>query len=125
MISEENLFNLLQLLDENTYGHYSTFKNQIAVNTPFINALTELNHNVSFNEIANNLSKSKISLYYTSGDEFAAEWKKTVEINLFGSVYLFELVAIQFNCLNLSGDIILSPTLTSKLILPCLISDFI
>lgn len=93
MISEQNLFNLLQLLDEHKYNEYSTFKNEIAVNAPFINALTQLNNQVSLNKIAEGLDNSNVSLYYSSGEEFRMEWDRTFKVKeLFSDIPLYSKI---------------------------------
>lgn len=93
MISEENLFNLLQLLDEYKYSEYATFKNEIAVNAPFIKALIQLNNNVDLPKIASDLNESEISLYYSSGEESPTEWKRTVRVkDLFNDIPLYSRI---------------------------------
>lgn len=69
MISEENLFNLLNLLDPEQYGNYSVFLNSLAVNAPFISAISALNGNVAFTTIKQNLEEAKVQTTYTIGDE--------------------------------------------------------
>lgn len=93
MISEENLFNLLQLLDEQKYSEYSTFQNEIAVNKPFLNALTQINNQVPFSKIYHDLENSEISLYYSSGEEFRVEWEKKIQVkNLFKEIPLYQKI---------------------------------
>ena len=90
MISELNLFNLLQLLDSQKYSEYSTFHNEIAVNTPFIKALNQLNNQISFKKIAKDLDNSEVSLYYSSGEEYRVEWKKRYTVKeLFKDIPLY------------------------------------
>ena len=93
MISEQNLFNLLQLLDDNKYSEYSTFQNEIAVNTPFINALNQLNSKVAFRKIGDDLNDSEVSLYYSSGDEYQMIWNKTFTMKeLFKDIPLYKKI---------------------------------
>lgn len=93
MISEENLFNLLQLLDEHKYTEYSTFHNEIAVNAPFINALNQINNHVPYNNVAEYLNNSEVSLYYSSGEEYRVEWKKTFTMKeLFDDIPLYKKI---------------------------------
>ncbi len=57
----ENLFNLLNLLDEDTYDNFQIFKNHINENKPFIKALEELgNHKKSLPDVASELGSSTI-----------------------------------------------------------------
>ena len=93
MISEQNLFNLLQLLDEHKYTEYSTFQNEIAVNAPFIKALTQLNSQVLFSTILKDLEDSEVSLYYSSGEEYRVEWRKRSSIkDLFDGIPLYQKI---------------------------------
>jgi len=93
MISEQNLFNLLQLLDEHKYSEYSTFQNEIAVNAPFINALTQINNKISFKKIAGDLEDSDVSLYYSSGEEYKVVWNKSTKVkDLFNDIPLYNKI---------------------------------
>lgn len=93
MISEQNLFNLLQLLDENKYSEYSTFQNEIAVNAPFIKALNQLNNKVPFKKISNDLKNSEVSLFYSSGEEYQIIWNKTFTMKeLFKDIPLYKKI---------------------------------
>lgn len=47
MISTENLYNLLHLLDNRNYYNYQIFDNRLQENRPFIEALSALNEHVS------------------------------------------------------------------------------
>ncbi len=93
MISEQNLFNILQLLDEHKYSEYSTFQNEIAVNRPFVNALTQINNQVSLDTIVQELESSEVSLYYSSGEEFRVEWEKKLTVkDLFKEIPLYNKI---------------------------------
>jgi superfamily II DNA or RNA helicase len=93
MISEQNLFNLLHLLDDQKYSEYSTFLNEIAVNTPFIRALTQINNNAPFEKIAKDLEESDVSLYYSSGEENIAVLDKTTKVkDLFYDIPLYKKI---------------------------------
>ena len=93
MISEENLFNLLRLLDEQKYSEYSTFQNEISVNRPFVNALTKINNQVAFPTIVQELENAEVSLYYRSGEEYLVEWKKTLAVkDLFKDIPLYNKI---------------------------------
>ena len=68
MISTENLYNLLHLLDNTRYFNYQIFDNLLEQNKPFVRAITELNHNVPLSTIADNLDNAVIRTRY-SADE--------------------------------------------------------
>ena len=93
MISEQNLFNLLQLLDEHKYSEYSTFQNEIAVNNPFVNALTQINNQIPFKTIVQDLENSEVSLFYSSGEEYRVEWRRTLTVkDLFKDIPLYNKI---------------------------------
>lgn len=68
MISTENLYNLLHLLDNTRYFNYQIFDNLLEQNKPFVWAITELNHNVPLGTIAENLNNAVICTRF-SADE--------------------------------------------------------
>ena len=93
MISEQNLFNLLSLLDPVKYNEYSTFQNQIGVNRPFIQALSLLNRNATFDEIASVLTDSKVKIHYSYGEEFQVNYDRNLLISeLFADIPLFNKI---------------------------------
>ena len=93
MLSELNLFNLLSLLDPIKYNEYSTFQNQIGVNRPFIQALSLLNRNASFNEIEAVLTNSKVKIHYSYGEEFQVNYDRNILISeLFSDIPLFNKI---------------------------------
>ena len=93
MISELNLFNLLSLLDPIKYNEYSTFQNQIGVNRPFIQALSLLNRNASFNQIESVLTNSKVKIHYSYGEEFQVNYDRNILIaELFTDIPLFNKI---------------------------------
>lgn len=70
MISQENLFNLLNLLDENRFDNFPQFNNALIENRPFIEALGKLaksNNNLS--DIMEDLNSAQIITHYQSGSE--------------------------------------------------------
>lgn len=70
MISEENLYNLLHLLDSRRYFNYQIFKNRIEENKPFVEALTMLNNNMPLHEIKDHLLFTNIkNIYFNSNEE--------------------------------------------------------
>ena len=57
MISTENLFNLLHLLDGTRYFNYQIFNARLQENAPFVRAITALNHNSSLRDIFKRIDK--------------------------------------------------------------------
>lgn len=117
MISEENLFNLLHLLDPLAYDNKLTFKNQINVNKPLISALSKLNNNRPFRQISEELKSEVIELTYVLGEEGEAHFSTMTVDEAFNGVELYERVIkdletlkdspenrvhIQFNLTNMS-----------------------
>ena len=68
MISTENLYNLLHLLDNTRYYNYQIFDNRLQENRPFVEALTDLNHHVSLSVIAKKLNESEILTRFFSDE---------------------------------------------------------
>lgn len=68
MISTENLYNLLHLLDNTRYYNYQIFDNRLQENRPFVEALTDLNHHVSLPVIAKKLNESEILTRFFSDE---------------------------------------------------------
>lgn len=68
MMSNENLYNLLHLLDNTRYFNYQIFNNLMEQNRPFILAISALNANAPLKQIENDLSTSEIYTTY-SADE--------------------------------------------------------
>ncbi len=68
MISTENLYNLLHLLDNINYYNYQIFDNRLQENRPFVEALTALNEHVELPVIAKNLHESEIITRYYSDE---------------------------------------------------------
>lgn len=68
MISTENLYNLLHLLDNTRYYNYQIFDNRLQENRPFVEALTDLNHHVALPVIANRLNEAEILTRFFSDD---------------------------------------------------------
>lgn len=68
MISTENLYNLLHLLDNTRYFNYQIFNNLLQENRPFVEAISALNHNEPIVEIKEKLNKAEILTTF-SADE--------------------------------------------------------
>lgn len=80
MISEENLFNLLSLLDPDEYGKYAVFQNSLAINAPFISAISQVNSHVPFPTIREYLKEAKFSTYYSIGEDDTYSRRETSTI---------------------------------------------
>lgn len=68
MISTENLYNLLHLLDNTRYYNYQVFDNRLQENRPFVEALTDLNHHVALPVIAKRLNDAEIITRFFSDE---------------------------------------------------------
>ncbi|MGL6178521.1 MAG: DEAD/DEAH box helicase [Tannerellaceae bacterium] len=69
MISEENLYNLLHLLDNTRYFNYDIFRNRMNENRPFVEATTNLNNNVALSEIRARLIKSNVRASFSADEK--------------------------------------------------------
>ena len=65
MISTENLYNLLHLLDNTRFYEYQIFENRLQENRPFIEALTCLNHQEPLEKISRELEEAPIHMTFT------------------------------------------------------------
>lgn len=69
MISEENLYNLLHLLDNTRYFNYQIFLNRMAENRPFVEALTCLNNDkMPLKDILMQLVTSIVEITFSAND---------------------------------------------------------
>lgn len=69
MISQENLYNLLHLLDNSRFFRYDIFENRMAENRPFIKALSQVNNNVPLKKIKEQLLISEVKQHYYSNEQ--------------------------------------------------------
>lgn len=82
MTKRENLFNLLKLLDPKQYSDYDVFLNTLAINRPFIKAISAINANEDFDSILEDLASSEVTTYYTIGEnEYQREYAKEATID--------------------------------------------
>lgn len=93
MISRENLFNLLKLLDESEYGDYQIFENTMRVNEPFVKALNRLNKGDKLIDIANELRNTEVLTERFIGEEGVYHWSeiKTIE-ERFREIPLYDVI---------------------------------
>lgn len=75
MTSLENLYNLVKLLDEDTYSKYQIFQNAININKPFIRAYNQLNANINTKRIANELKETKVENLFQYGEFEHRTWE--------------------------------------------------
>ena len=80
MISRENLFNLLKLLDKSEYGDYQIFENTMRVNEPFVKALNRLNRGDRLVDIAEELRNTEVITERFIGEEDKYHWSETKTI---------------------------------------------
>lgn len=70
MISTENLYNLLHLLDNERYFNYQIFDNRLQENKPFVEAISKLNNNkFDLRLISSDLSESEIRTSFSTTDD--------------------------------------------------------
>lgn len=79
MISNENLYNLLHLLDNTRYFNYQIFSNLIEQNRPFVAALSALNANTPLPVIKTELSGSEIHTSFSTDQRELRSNDTTVE----------------------------------------------
>lgn len=73
MISEDNLYNLMHLLNNELYDNKANFLNALSVNRPFVRAQSDLRSGVSLRTIADYLRNSEVSTSYEIGDDVVAQ----------------------------------------------------
>ncbi len=69
MISEENLYNLMHLLNSELYDNKWNFLNALSVNRPFVRAQSDIRHQVPLLEIAEYLQDTEVSTSYEINEE--------------------------------------------------------
>lgn len=69
MISTENLYNLLHLLDNTRYYNYQVFDNRLQENRPFVEALTALSQRQPYSVIEESLNNAEISTRFFSDEK--------------------------------------------------------
>lgn len=89
MISEENLFNLLHLLDNQQFNNNEIFQNYLSINKPFIAAISQLNSNVPLTEIATRIRNSELSIRF--GEDLTYHRQTTID-QLFGDFPLYKKI---------------------------------
>src|SRR5699024_4487361 len=90
MISEDNLYNLLHLLDEHQFNNKDIFKSFLEMNRPFIKAISQINSNVPFKDILNELESAEIIL------SFENEGLKTID-EFFSEIPLYQSIIEKLN----------------------------
>jgi hypothetical protein len=69
VISTENLYNLLHLLDSSRYFNYQIFNARLQENRPFVEAISALNHKQPLPSIADKLSNAVIQTSFSNSDD--------------------------------------------------------
>ena len=69
MISTENLYNLLHLLDSSRYFNYQIFNARLQENRPFVEAITAVNNKLPLSAIADRLSNAEIQTSFSNSDD--------------------------------------------------------
>ena len=73
MISEENLYNLLHLLDNTRYFNYDIFRNRMNENRPFVAALSSVNHNEPLRNILRSLLLAEVEQnFYVNKESYSS-----------------------------------------------------
>lgn len=68
MINEGNLYNQLHLLDADVYDNEEVFRNNIILNRPFLQALSQLNSGGNLKSIAKTLANTTVTTYNIIND---------------------------------------------------------
>lgn len=89
MISTENLYNLLHLMDSDRFSDYQNFNNTLASNRPFLHALSSLNNNVPLSAIADKLRNEEVVMQRSIGDHVYYDKPKTID-ELYSSFQLYK-----------------------------------
>lgn len=93
MISEENLYNLLHLLDNTRYFNPQIFMNRLKENRPFVNAITLLNQNVPLPTIMEGLLNADVQLTFSAdGNEIYSSSRNISQI--YGEDPIFQEILI-------------------------------
>ena len=80
MTSLENLYSLINLLDEKEYSKYEVFRNNININKPFIRAFNEISAGVSLTQIADDLENAQVDIVFKHGEYEEITANKLTEI---------------------------------------------
>ena len=80
MISTENLYNLLHLLDSSRYFNYQIFNARLQENRPFVEAITAVNNKLPFQMIADRLANAEIQTSFSNSDDEEI-YTNTVSVN--------------------------------------------
>lgn len=96
MISTENLYNLLHLMDSDRYNDSQNFDNILSSNRPFLRALSSVNNNVPLKEIADTLRNEEIVISRKIDDKYFGRTERVEE--LYSSVQLYNKIIN--DCMN-------------------------
>ncbi len=79
MISDENLYNLLHLLDNARFFRYDIFKNRMSENRPFVEAITNLNREMPLREVLLTLLSTEVFYSFFSEEREYSSDKQSIE----------------------------------------------
>ena len=79
MTEIRNLYNLIRMLDKDGYDTFDIFNNAIAVNRPFIQALSDLRRNEPMRSVAEKLNDTMVLQQMTADDEVYEESRSSIE----------------------------------------------
>lgn len=80
MISTENLYNLLHLLDSSRYFNYQIFNARLQENRPFVEAITAVNNKFPLSTIADRLCNAEIQTSFSNSDD-ELYYTRTVKVD--------------------------------------------
>ncbi len=89
MISEENLYNLLHLLDSQQFNNYNIFQTYLSINRPFIAAISQLNNNVGLLKIAEDLKNAYV--FSSNGEDKNTDNNSTVDV-IYANIPLYKKI---------------------------------
>lgn len=94
MISDENLYNLLHLLDNARFFRYDIFKNRMSENRPFVEAITNLNRDMPLREVLLTLLSTEVFYSFFSEEREYSSDKQSIETMFKDDPTLQEIVKL-------------------------------
>lgn len=80
MTGLENLYSLINLLDDKEYSKYEVFLNNININKPFIKAFNDITEGVNTSVVKNNLVNTDVEIVFKHGNYENVQLQKLPEI---------------------------------------------
>ena len=104
MTELKNLYNLLSILDNDFINQYEVFFNSIEENKPFVKAISQLNNNIPYKEIAHTLRGQRIGVYTNVEGDLIETGKEDLMQNMSGdevlTSLLYKLENLEDNAVN-------------------------